>query len=147
MKKFVTFMFVFIVATFGSLAFAVPTSANDTNEQNWSNLNYVDLPIVKVLDSKDAFVVYYQKKKAGNGVTVVPKKWILGNKDTPRKLKLRFMGKGKLRPLFTVIKKDGSFFRAVLSLPKNKADPVWGVVPQGTPVNGSDKDSLEELDI
>lgn len=141
----VRFFLVVALAALGGAVFAVPTGANDTNEANWSSMFYYNVPIVKVLDSNDAFVVFYQKNIIGTGSTVIPKKWMMGNKDNPKKLKLRFLGKGKLGPLLTVIKKDGEFQKVILTVPKSKGDVTWGVIPRGAKVD-SDKDSLEELD-
>lgn len=144
LKHLIALIFVMCLTT---AIFAVPTGANDTNESNWSSLFYYDVPVLKILDSNDAFVVIYQKNRIGTGTTVIPKKWLLGNKDNPRKLKLRWVGPGKLGSLLTVIKKDGEFNRVILTIPKSKGDPAWGVVPSGTKVDGADKDSLEELDL
>lgn len=144
MKKVIIAVLAMAVAT---VAFAVPTGANDRNEENWTDLTYIDAPVLKILDSNEAFVVIYQKEKIGTASTVVPKKWIFGTKDNPRKLRLRYLGKGKLGPLITVVKKGGEFKSVMLTVPKSKGDPAWGVVPRGSKIDGTDKDTLEELDM
>ena len=43
----------------------------------------------------------------------------------------------------TVIKRDGSFERVLLTLPVSRAAPVWGVADSTVKVDDADKDSLE----
>lgn len=144
MKKLITMVAVALIAF---AAFAVPTGSNDHNDANWTDLSYIDAPVLKVLDSNEAFVVIYQKEKLGSASTIIPKKWIFGTKDAPRKLRLRFLGKGKLGPQLTVVKKAGEFKSVILTVPKSKGNPTWGVVPSGAKLEGVDKDTLEELDL
>ena len=47
----------------------------------------------------------------------------------------------------TVVQKSGEFNHVILTLPKNKSDPVWGVVDYRKEVEGTDKETLEELDL
>lgn len=107
-------------------------------------MTYFNVPILKILDSRDAYVVIYQKNRMGTGSTVIPKRWIYGNKDNPQKLKLRTTRTAN-GAYMTVIKDNGEFVRVVLTAPLSKNNPVWGVVARGKEVEGADKDTLEEL--
>ena len=44
-----------------------------------------------------------------------------------------------------VVKKNGEFHRVVLSLPLKKDNALWGVVDYSKPLEGTDKETLEEL--
>ena len=88
----------------------------------------------------------YQKNKIGIGKTVIPKKWAKGNTENPRKLKFRntTLANGAY---MSVVKKDGEFHRVILTLPMNKQNSIWGVADYHKEIEGSDKDTLEELDL
>ncbi len=115
------------------------------NEAKWSTLSYVNVPILKILEGKDAYVVAYQKNKVGVGNVVIPKKWTEGDPNTPRKLKFRKVN-GSKDSYMTVVKKDGEFLRVILSVPMTKSNPIWGVADYHKDIEGSDKDTLEELE-
>lgn len=142
MKKLVLSLFAIFV--FSTALFAVPVSYNETNEANWTDLSYEYIPVYKVLEGTDAFVVIYQKGKYGVGQTVIPKKWTNGSKDSPAKLKIRNLGTGKLSPYLSVVKKGGDFQYVIMTMPASKANAAWGVVARGVSLD-TDKDSLEEL--
>lgn len=128
-------------------AFAVPSEANDKHEENWSQLSYYSTPIYKILDSRDAYIVIYAKNSVGVGQTVIPKSWASWNKNEPRKLSFRNVPRGKLKSQITIFKKEGEFYKVVLNVPMNKANPVWGVVKPGVQIDGIDKDTLEDLEL
>lgn len=127
-------------------AIAVPVSYNETDPANWSDMSYVQVPVYKILDSKEGYVVIYAKKAYGVGQTIIPKKWALGSKDEPAKLKIRTIGSGKLKPFLTVVKKGGEFHHVILTVHTNKSDSSWGVVGRGVHLD-VDKDVLEDLEL
>ena len=47
----------------------------------------------------------------------------------------------------TVVKKDGEFKKVILTIPTDMRNPVWGVVNTGKQLEGTDKDTLEELEL
>ena len=145
MKKIVAIAFVFAVSL--AAVFSVPTKFNETKPENWSDMTYANVPIYKILDSKDGYVVIYGKNKIGTGTTVIPKKWVRSTKESPSKLKLVKLYGGILKPFMTVVKKGGEFHHVELTIPMNKNDPIWGVVESGKQIDGLDKDVLEELDM
>ncbi len=145
MKKIIGILLVALTAVAAS--FAVPTASNETKPENWSNMTYVNLPIYKILDSTDGYVVVYAKNRIGAGSTVVPKSWNKGNPDKPRKLKIRKLYGGTLKSFMTIVKKNGEFHHVVLTVPTNRSDSVWGIMEGGQKVDGSDKETLEELEI
>lgn len=145
MKKIILSLLIAITAIF--TVSAKPVAYNETSEENWSKISYTNIPILKILDSRDAYVVIYQKNKIGVGQTVIPKNWSRGNPENPRKLKIRNIGSGKLKSFITVVKKEGEFHHVVLSVPANRQNPVWGVISYKNTVPDTDKETLEELDL
>lgn len=116
------------------------------SDEKKSEFSYVNLPILKVYEGKDAYVVLYQKNKVGIGKTTIPKKWAKGNTENPKKLKFRNTRVAE-NAYMCVIKKGGEFHRVVLTLPMSKLNSIWGVADYHKEIEGSDKDTLEELDL
>lgn len=139
MKKIFTILMLLTVFAVGLFAETSKT------ESKWSSLSYVNVPILKVLEGKDAYVVIYEKNKVGTGTVVVPKKWANGTVDTPRKLKFRSVDIAK-EAYMTVVKKDGEFSRVVLTMPMLKTNSIWGLADYHKEIEGSDKETLEELE-
>lgn len=141
-------LFILIFSILFTLTVAAQGTSNNpkkTDESKWSTMTYENVPIVKILDSKDAFVVLYQKHRIGVGKVVIPKTWAKGNPESPRKLKFRKVTNPN-NAYLTVVKKDGQFFRVIINTTMNKKDSIWGVVDYRVPVDGADKETLEELD-
>jgi len=149
MKKFLIIMAMLSLFSFSFFA-QENTDAGGTDgrdESKWSSYSYFNVPILKVLESRDAYIVIYQKNRLGTGSTVIPKAWAAGNPENPRKLKFRNRPKGKTGPFMTVIKDSGEFKRVVLTVPMSKLDPIWGLADYHKKVDGADKDTLEELEL
>ena len=127
-----------ILTAFSVAAFAEEEKSSD----GWSPLSYVNIPVLKVLEGTEGYVVIYQKNHTGVGNTVIPKAWAKGDVENPKKLKFRKLKPGLLKPYMTVVKKDGEFHRVILTLPMNKSHEVWGSTRN---IEGADKDTLEEL--
>ena len=136
MKKL--FIVLACAALFASSAFAKSTAFKST-------LSYYSFPILKVLDSRDAYVIIYQKNKIGTGSTVIPKKWSLPTQGEAIKLKIRSV-RNQNEAYMSVYKKDGEFYRVVLNMPMNKHSPIWGLVDQRKTLEGTDKETLEDLE-
>ena len=114
-----------------------------------SDVTYFSVPVLKVLDSRDAYIVIYQKNKIGTGTVLLPKSWTLPTKsgDQPVKLRLRQVNTMN-EAYFSVYKRNGEFYRAVLNVPMKKTNPIWGIVDQkNSKLEGADKDTLEELEL
>lgn len=124
---------------------AAVTAEQERDPNKWASITYVDVPIYKILESKDAYIVIYGKNRTGTGSTTIPKKWAKGNTESPRKLKFRNVG-GKLQPFMTVVTKDGTFIRVILSVPTSKLNSVWGVADDSK-VTDADKETLEALEL
>lgn len=106
---------------------------------NVSNISYHNVQIFRILDQADAYVIVYQKQGLHVGQVSIPKKWF---KETPQKLQFRNKPK-QLDPYMSVIYKDGQFYKVILTVPSSRSDAVWGVVPSGTKISGTDADTLE----
>ena len=143
MKKILSAIFVLFAIS--QSIFAVPTQYNETHEENWTDLRYYNVPIYKILDSQEAYVIIYAKNAVGVGQCVVPKKWAKYSKDEPRKLQIRALRSAKIKPYLSYMKKDGEFYKVILNVPENKNNSVWGVVASGQQIEGVDKDTLDDL--
>lgn len=110
----------------------------------WTDLSYVNLPILKILEGKDGYVVIYQKNKIGVGKTTIPKDWALGTPENPRKLKFRNT-KNPNESFMTIVKKDTEFKRVILTIPLSKKNSMWGLVDYSVPLEGTDKENLDDL--
>lgn len=147
MKKL--FLVALVLSVFATGIFAQNTNINVTphkDESKWSPLFYQNIPVLKILEARDAYVVIYQKNKVGTGSVVIPKKWANGNPDNPRKLKFRDI-KNPDAAFMTVVKRDGKFHRVILTIPMSKRNRFWGVVEYGSEVQGADKETLEDIQL
>lgn len=118
-------------------------SAIERDESKWTNLSYVNVPIVKILEGKDGYVIVYQKNRVGTGSTIIPKAWAKGTPDNPRKLKFRNTKKNN-SAYMTVVQKEGEFKRVILTIPMNKNSGMWGVVASGRQLD-VDKEDMSDL--
>ena len=142
---------IFIIALLASIVTCAAFAENQDlsqprDESKWSDMTYVTAPVMKILESKDCYVVIYQKKYAGTATVTIPKSWNNFKKDTPRKLKFRNI-KNPNQSFITVVKKGGEFHRVILSCPMQKNNSLWGIIANNLEVEGADKETLEELDI
>ena len=133
----------FVVLTLAALCVSAVFAKSEASK---SKISYYNVPVLKVLDSRDAYVVIYQKNRIGTGSTVIPKQWSNPTQGDVVKLKIRPV-RTMENSYMSVYKKDGEFYRVILNLPMNKQNPIWGVVPLGRNIDGSDKDTLEELEL
>lgn len=148
MKKILLVLALFTV--FSGLLFAAENTKDsgtsfEKTEGKWSDISYVNVPILKILEGKNAYSIIYQKNQVGVGSVVIPKTWAKGSSDSPRKLKFRKVRSG-YNSFMTVIKDEGEFKRVILSVPMNKSDSIWGVADYRKPMEGEDKETLEELE-
>ena len=116
------------------------------DESKWSDMTYQTAPVLKILESKDCYVVIYQKKYAGTATTVIPKEWNAYKKGQSRKLKFRNI-KNPNEAYLSVIKKGGEFQYVILNAPMKKNNNLWGVLGMDANVDGADKETMEELDL
>ena len=147
MKKL--FIIGLLLSIFTCGVFAQNTNINVTPEKDpskWSDMTYQNIPILKILEARDAYVIIYQKNKVGSGTVVIPKKWANGTPDNPRKLKFR-NAKNPNNSFITIIKKGGEFHRVILTIPMSKRNNMWGVIEYGSEVKGADKDTLEDIEL
>jgi len=148
MKKLL--VLIALLTLFTASAFAADNTysnpdANARDESRWTTMTYTNIPILKILEAKNGYAVIYQKNKVGTGTTVVPKDWLKGTPDNPRKLKIRIV-EGNLKPFMTIVSDGGEFKRVILNVPKSKSDSVWGVVPN-TKTLDVDKTDMSDVQL
>lgn len=145
MKKFL--IVIALVSMFATSMFAAETlPAQSKDESKWTDFTYVNVPILKVYEAKNGYVVIYQKNKVGASQVTIPKAWAKGSIENPSKLKFRKVRRAD-DCYMSIQKKNGEFLRVVLTLPMNKANSVWGVVKGMNQLDGCDKDTLEEIEL
>ena len=94
-----------------------------------SSRSYVNVPVLKVFEHKDAYVVCYVNNNNELQYVSVPKIWF--KQGTPdRKAEVRAL-QNKLGPYMTICFDDGEFYFLYLSMPVSKLDSAWGVIPSG----------------
>ena len=149
MKKIIMILAVFAVITtavFAENENKSSASAPERTEGKWTEMSYVNVPVLKVLEGKDGYAVIYQKNKTGVGNIIIPKKWGKGSNEEPRKLKFRQVNTA-VGAYMTIVKDKGEFKRVILSIPMNKSNSIWGMVDSRKNMEGADKDTLEELEL
>lgn len=139
-KRFIASLLVSFVIVLSSVA-----QENQNSKPIWdhgdnvSSITYQNVQVYKIYDAKDAYVVVYAKSGIKVGQVSIPKDWA---KTTPRKLEIRNKPV-KLSPYMTVIKQNGEFLKVWLTVPLNKLDSMWGVLPNGAQLDDLNKESLE----
>ena len=145
MKKI--FIITILLSIFAAAAFAEnPDLSQPKDESKWSDMSYVTTPVMKILESKDCYVVIYQKKYAGTATTVIPKAWNAYKKGESRKLKFRNI-KNPNEAYLSIVKKGGEFQYVILNAPLKKNNSLWGILGNDLKVEGADKETMEELDL
>ncbi len=135
MKKTVLSVLIFLALTVS--VFAQETQAD---KNNTSSLSYRNVTVHKVLDHNDAYIVLYAKNSIGVGQVIIPKTW---SKENPRKLQFRALPKG-LSPFMSVVYKDGTFHKVILTMPVERTSNSWGVASATANIqNGLNTETLD----
>lgn len=140
MKKTLFLSVLFLAGVLFSAAAKDPTEYK--YEYQKAAISYRNVPVYKVLDQRDAYIVMYAKGHRDVGSVTVPKKWYSSNEGTGAKLAFRALPRG-MQSYMTVIYREGAFERVILTMPTSKAASVWGVADSGTQVDDIDKETLE----
>lgn len=125
MKKIAALVLVFILF---SIVFIYAETPEKMVEGSFS---YVNVPIIKILEQKNNYIVYYRAFGKKIGCVSIPREWFRQG-QTDRKGWVKPLAKG-VEPYISVFFKDGEFSRIFLNVPNNKLDSVWGVF-QGTKI-------------
>ena len=136
-----------LAAAFLAFMLILPSFAQDAETKrpiwdhgnNVSNLNYENIIIYKVFEQKESYVVLYAKGGVGIGQAIIPKKWAT---EVPRKLEFRGRP-GNLNSYMTIVTKEGSFYKVLLTLPKSRNDAIWGVITGSVDSSKANADTLE----
>ena len=147
MKKILMVLALFAVLT-AALFAETKNNSNvpERTEGKWTDMSYVNVPVLKILEAKNGYMVVYQKNKTGVGNVILPKNWIHGNTENPRKLKFRQVNTA-VGAYMTIVKDGGEFKRVILSVPMDKTNSIWGLADTRKNLEGADKDTLEELEL
>ncbi|MCM1321978.1 MAG: hypothetical protein NC041_08375 [Bacteroides sp.] len=116
-------------------------AAQEQSEEK-SSATYVNVPVYKVFDHKDAYVVMYAKG-SNVGQTYLPKEWF--QQSGHKKGSVRALAKN-ISQYMTIVYKDGEFFRVILNMPVSRHDSAWGVYPANVDV-ASKIENRDTLDI
>ena len=107
-----------------------------------SAVSYRNVQVYKVLDHKDAYIVMYAKGHRDVGTVTIPKKWYSASMRADSKLGFRPLPKG-MYPYMTVISREGSFERVLLTLPTSHNSSIWGVADSTHKIDDADKETLD----
>lgn len=140
-KLFIIAMFVCLFST--SIFAQSNSSGEERDEAKWTTINYTNVPVLKVLEAKEGYIIIYQKNRVGVGTVELPKKWAKGTTEDPRKLKFRAVNTAQ-NAYMTVVRDGSDFKRVILSIPMNKQNSLWGISKKA--LENPDKDSLEDLE-
>lgn len=132
MKKIILF-FLLTLICFGLYA---------QEEENEADLFYINVPIIRVYDHIDAYVVHYQKGNMDVGQVFVPKQWF--NTREANKSRLRPLAKG-LEPYMTVVYDSGTFQKVYINMPVNRRHSSWKILSHNIDV--ASKMNTETLEI
>lgn len=133
MKKIIMALAVALAVTVSAVAQSSSSSTPIWNHgDNVSELSYQSVPIYKIMQTKDAYIVFY----LGHGMKVesqvIPKDW--AKRGDEKKLYFRHKAPG-LESSMTVFYRGGSFDHVILTVEPNPMDPLWAVAPHGTKVD------------
>ena len=87
--------------------------------------SYVNVPILKIYDHPDYYIVTYRQNGLGIGQTSIPKEWFRQG-TTGRKGKFRNTP-GTINPYITLWFSNGEFLSIYINVPTNRDDSIWGV--------------------
>ncbi len=94
-----------------------------------SSKSYVNVPIIKVFEHKEAYVVAYVNNSNQIKYVAVPKLWFKQG-TTERKAEVRALQKN-LGPYMTICFDEGEFSFIYLCMPVSKLDAAWGIMSSG----------------
>ena len=126
---------------------ALAQSNSDSSKPIWdhgdnvSSYNYYTTPVYSIMQTAEAFVVFYQKQDLSVDTVVIPKSWQVAGEN--KKLYFRNKAPG-LDSYITVFYKEGQFHHVVLTANPDMRDPIWKIAPSTAKV---DTDGIETLDI
>lgn len=139
------FMKKFIAAIIFAACLAIPALAQDAEKPVWdhgdnvSEYNYYSTPIYSIMQTKDAYIVFYQQQSLSVASVVIPKDW----QKLAENKKLFFRNKAAgLDSYMTAFYKNGEFHHVILTVTSDRRDPIWTVAP----VSIASKISAEGID-
>lgn len=127
-----------LVLAVGMVAVAVAqgttTKAIWDHGDNVSAISYQTFVVSRVYVSNDAYTVLYEKDGYKIGKVSIPRNWEYQGVGTEAHKTHKLFFRNKIRTidnLMTIFYKNGEFFKVMLTLPRDKGDPVWAVAPNG----------------
>ncbi|MBO4320570.1 MAG: hypothetical protein J5857_08890 [Treponema sp.] len=141
MKKIIMALAVALAVTVSAVAQSSSSSTPIWNHgDNVSDVSYESVPIYKILQTTDAYIVIYLARGMKVESLIIPKEW--GKYGDGKKLYFRNKAAG-LDSSMTVFYKGDSFDHVILTVNLNPLDPLWGIAPHGTKVDTN----IDTLDI
>ena len=120
MKKLLLSLALIFCCTFGIFAQKAFTP---------STKSYVNVPILKVFEHRDAYVVTYVNNSNKVNYVSIPKTWFKQG-TTEKKGEVKPLQKN-LEPYMTICFDNDEFYFIYLSMPVSKLDDAWGVMAAG----------------
>ncbi len=87
--------------------------------------SYVNVPILKIYDHPDYYIVTYRQNGLGVNQTSIPKDWF--KQGSPNKKGMLRNLTGNVNPYITIWFRSGEFTYIYINVSSNRSDDVWGV--------------------
>lgn len=87
--------------------------------------SYVNVPIIKIYDHPDYYIVTYRQNGLGIGQTSIPKEWFV--QGSPEKKGVFRNITGNMNPYLTLWFRSGEFSYIYINVSSNRSDSTWGV--------------------
>ena len=87
--------------------------------------SYVNVPILKIYDHPDYYIVTYRQNGLGIGQTSIPKEWF--RQGSPEKKGKIRKAIGNVNPYITLWFSEGQFYYIYINVTSDRSDNIWGV--------------------
>lgn len=125
MKKTAALIFVLMLFATVSIFAETPEKLQE------GSFSYVNVPVLKVMEQRDNYVVYYRQFGTKIGCVSIPREWFKQGQAN-RKGYVKPLAKN-VEPYISLFFSGTEFVRLNLNVPNNKMDSVWGVF-EGTSI-------------
>jgi len=113
------------------------------NNNDSSNLYYINVRIEKVYPCGDGYIVQYLRSNSQYATLGIPMDWFTG---AASKAELLLLPPGANWPTMSVFYNDGEFSHIRLYVHRSKGHSTWGSVPQGANLDRYFSEGQETLD-
>ncbi len=119
---------------------SLPFFAQSANQESGS-FTYFNVPVLRVYEHNDAYLVLYSRTGTKMGQVALPKEWFRYNSSNHSRIRAL---PARLNPYMTVIYKDGQFYKVYLNMPTDRSNSAWSVLSANIDISSKiNKETLE----